>query len=302
MKGRWRVSDRLVQLIDAALDNRPTRFDEDPWRVIKRAGLSESDMPVWYRGESHAAGWRPLEDEPRKKAAPVIVWLRQWVRPVLQTLQEDRATVQSVLAALPAPHPVPADRRDGKSIRLDHEARKAFTPVFDVPSVHLWTLWRKWGSLTGDGTLRPAPAYPGVDRLGQDVGRFKQALLGPFSLPMFSEDAPRAAEKTCDALRWLRGALAGAGGAASDAGQGGGIAFPWGRASLAFALLIGLELFAVIAAWLWGQGDNLLQKIGNCWWLLASVLPVVALVSRRILGRTGWSQVKKMWHSWRGEA
>jgi hypothetical protein len=81
-----------------------------------------------------------------------------------------------------------------------------------------------------------------------------------------------------------------------------GAVLPWWRASLAFALLIVLELIAVIAAWLWGQGDNPLQKIGNCWWLLASLLPVVALVSRLILGRKGWSQVKKMWHSWRGEA
>jgi hypothetical protein len=81
-----------------------------------------------------------------------------------------------------------------------------------------------------------------------------------------------------------------------------GAVFPWGRAILAFGLLIVLELIAVIAAWLWGQGDNPLQKIGNCWWLLASLLPVVALVSRLILGRKGWSQVKKMWHSWRGEA
>ena len=79
-------------------------------------------------------------------------------------------------------------------------------------------------------------------------------------------------------------------------------AFPWGRASLAIALLILLELFAVIGAWQWGDGHNLLQKIGNCWWLLAFVFTAVTIASPFILGRTGWSQVKKMWHSGRGEA
>jgi hypothetical protein len=184
---------------------------------------------------------------------------------------------------------------------LDDERRKAFFAVFDVPRVHLWVLWHSWCSLAGDGTLRPAPPYPGADRLEREGRRFIWALSGPFSIPLFSLDAPRAAEKACDALRWLRGALAGAGGAASDAGQGGGIAFPRGRAYIALALVILLELLAVIGASLWGDGHNLLQKIGSCWWLLASVPTTAPLVLRVILGREGWSQLKKWWHSWRGE-
>lgn len=80
-----------------------------------------------------------------------------------------------------------------------------------------------------------------------------------------------------------------------------GAVFPWGRAILAFALLIVLELFALIAAWLWGQGDNLLQKIGNCWWLLTLVFAAVTLVSPLIFGRIGWSHVMKMYHWLRGE-
>ena len=77
-----------------------------------------------------------------------------------------------------------------------------------------------------------------------------------------------------------------------------GAVFPRRRAILAVALLIVLELFAVIGVCLWGDA---IQKIVNRWWLLGSQLPFVLLVSRLILGRTGWSQVKKMWHSWWGE-
>jgi hypothetical protein len=85
-------------------------------------------------------------------------------------------------------------------------------------------------------------------------------------------------------------------------GQSHGAAFPWGRASLAIAILIVLESFAVMGAWVWGDGLNLLQKIGNCWWLLAFVPTAAPFVFRLIVGREGWSQVKKKWHSWRGEA
>jgi hypothetical protein len=76
-----------------------------------------------------------------------------------------------------------------------------------------------------------------------------------------------------------------------------GAVLPWGRASIALVLLIVLELFAVIGAWQWGDGHNLLQKIGNCWWLLTAAFTVAITVSYFILGKVGWSQVKKMWPS-----
>ena len=85
-------------------------------------------------------------------------------------------------------------------------------------------------------------------------------------------------------------------------GQSDRAVLPWRRASLAIALLIVLEFSAVMGALHWGDGDNPLQKIGNCWWLLAFVFAVVSLISRFIVGRNGWSQVKKRWHSWKSEA
>jgi hypothetical protein len=82
----------------------------------------------------------------------------------------------------------------------------------------------------------------------------------------------------------------------------GGQVLPWGRAILAFAVVIVAAVFAVIAAWLWGQGDNLLQKIGNCGWLFVSVFTVAVPFCALILGRIGWSHVMKMYHWLRGEA
>ena len=76
--------------------------------------------------------------------------------------------------------------------------------------------------------------------------------------------------------------------------------FPWGRATLAIAILAALELSAMIGAWLWGNGDNLFQKIGNFWWLLTFVFAAAVLSCRFILGKAGWTQAKKWWHSWRG--
>jgi hypothetical protein len=81
-----------------------------------------------------------------------------------------------------------------------------------------------------------------------------------------------------------------------------GAVFPRVRLGLAITLSIVLESLAVLLAWQWGDGNNLLQKIGNCWWLLVFVSAAAPFVFRLILGREGWSQVKKKWHSWRGEA
>jgi hypothetical protein len=73
--------------------------------------------------------------------------------------------------------------------------------------------------------------------------------------------------------------------------------FPRGRGILACALVIVLGLLAVIGAWQWGEGDNLLQKIGNCWWLVGLASAAAPFVFRLILGREGWAQVKRKWYS-----
>lgn len=179
------------------------------------------------------------------------------------------------------------------NLRLVHQCRQEYGGYPDVGHhVPIVTDIEAWATL--------APAAKGTE-------------WDYYSLSMESP-APHWGHSWGEQLEHWMGKCAEAAGAAmeeaaaglSDIGQPSpgavGAVFPWGRAILAFGLLIVLELIAVIAAWLWGQGDNPLQKIGNCWWLLASLLPVVALVSRLILGRKGWSQVKKMWHSWRGEA
>ena len=75
--------------------------------------------------------------------------------------------------------------------------------------------------------------------------------------------------------------------------------FPWRRLVLLVAILLTLELCAVIGAWCWGTGNNLLQRVGNCWWLLTLVFTAVVIVSPFVLGKEGWQEVKKIWNSWR---
>jgi hypothetical protein len=80
-------------------------------------------------------------------------------------------------------------------------------------------------------------------------------------------------------------------------------AFPWWRAILAFIVLIVPVSLSMTGAYLWGEGDNLLQKIVNCGWLVGIVFTAsVIFVVPFVLGRGRWSQVKKWWDSWRGEA
>ena len=84
--------------------------------------------------------------------------------------------------------------------------------------------------------------------------------------------------------------------------QAQGSVFPWKRIVLVVAILILLELCVAIGAWRWGGGQNLLQKIGSCWWLLTSVFAAVVLVCPLILGRAGWVIVKNTLNPWRAEA
>jgi hypothetical protein len=80
-------------------------------------------------------------------------------------------------------------------------------------------------------------------------------------------------------------------------GQAHETGFSWVRAVIAFALLIVIELSAVAVALVWGEGSNLVQKIGNCWWLLTAAFTVVIVASYFIFGKAGWSKVKKLWPS-----
>jgi hypothetical protein len=73
----------------------------------------------------------------------------------------------------------------------------------------------------------------------------------------------------------------------------------WLRVILLVVLLIVLEVFAVTAAWRWGDGDNLVQKISNCWWLPSSIGAFCLFLSSLVLG--GWRKVKKIWDSLVGE-
>ena len=65
---------------------------------------------------------------------------------------------------------------------------------------------------------------------------------------------------------------------------------------IAVALLVLLESFAVAGAWCWGEGENILQKIGNCWWLFVVVFGAVSLACPFILGKKTWLRIKTIWN------
>ncbi|MBE3039527.1 MAG: hypothetical protein IMZ62_12030 [Chloroflexi bacterium] len=141
----------LVDLITEAILNRPTTFNHDPWSHFTNHGYREKGAPWWY-GAHKSLGHEYVTTE----AAPLLVWLWQYVKPVLQELAADPKATQVLLDRLPPRAPFPRVR----GLRIDTKARDEFIKTFRVPLVDLWVLWRCWTMISGLPEI-PAPAYPG---------------------------------------------------------------------------------------------------------------------------------------------
>lgn len=159
-------------------------------------------------------------------------------------------------------------------------------------------LWATWARVVPEPERLQGLHWPGGR--GKEQPIFDLLLTLGDAAPHFQAEALSVHLRM--ALLWLHDRVAGLTGQDAAGSATKEQPFPWKRAILAFAILIILVLCAVIAAWLWGDGHNLLQKIGNCRWLLVFVFAVGSFVAFCILGREGWRKVRKIWNSWKGEA
>lgn len=152
MKGRWRITI-LVNRIEEAILNRPTKFDQDPLCYLRDHGYREDDAPEWYL-RSRDTG----RVDVCKLAAPFLVWLWRYVKPVLRELAADPKATRALLDRLPPRASFP--QQEPPEYAIDEKAQNEFSKTFHVPLVDLWMLWRHWHKISGLPEI-PAPEYPG---------------------------------------------------------------------------------------------------------------------------------------------
>jgi hypothetical protein len=229
------MSRNLVRLIDRALRHRPTLFDEAGSIYLEKHGYTKKDTPTWYTDLP--------SDKDRCKAAPFLVWLWDWVRPVLMELAASPKDIRILLAKLPRPVAIPKLVQGKRGYTADTQACRKFHARFDVPPVHLWVLWQRWREIAaGPQRLPDAPPYPGAvcptgarqdhcrwKPIPKDVCKvleecprlFEELAAGPLNLHRLSFEARHCVDLLCDALRWLRQKVAGRTTAVSRRGNAG---------------------------------------------------------------------------------
>lgn len=236
---------QLIDLIDQALANRPTRFDLG----IEAYGLSKKDLPHWC-GPGLDRAYTPGQIEAR--GAALLAWLRQWVKPIFEALAENGEAADIVVVNL---KPAPPEVAESPDTLPEGVTRVRWESAYDGPAEHLWSLWYRWEEIGGYGLSlgsRPAalplpPAYPGIPAMpahltvtGYWFAQWLAKGLGHEGPPLGSLhaqeflqsvvksllpdtdlawDAPRWSEILCEDLKWLRRGVVALGGEAGEVTQ-----------------------------------------------------------------------------------
>ena len=71
------------------------------------------------------------------------------------------------------------------------------------------------------------------------------------------------------------------------------------RSIVAFIVLLFAESVVFFVTWQWGAGENVLQRVVNCWVLFTGVFAAYFLAYPYVLGREGWGVVKGKLTFWK---
>jgi hypothetical protein len=179
-------------------------------------------------------------------------------------------------------------------------ARSSFTKpqwpgaVTDFPTT--WQIAEPRFAERGDGTKR-APLLWQVPR--EDEKLFYQEVPGHRMFQSWPETAGDWEQRFKTVLEWAMAQ------AWETTGQGGApinrqkTPFPWGRAILCSVIFCACGASAILIAWLWEEGQNLIQKVGNGLWLFAPAFGISSVASALILGKEAWSRVRNAWQVWK---